>query len=173
MKTKTKEAPRPRRRRILAAVENRDTDGKFGKGNRAAAGRRGRHAELRAALASAVAPDEVREILRAMAKRALGGDVAAGIAVLDRLLGRPAREALPAGDGIDLGALDTLADIRRATASLARAAASGTVDVAAARDLHQQLVDLAELILASRLADRVADLEARMASGGAPHPNGL
>jgi hypothetical protein len=84
---------KPRRRRKVATVENgangRTARGTFATGNRAAAGRRGRHVELREALADALTAVDVQRIVAALVARAARGDVVAATTLLDRYFGRP------------------------------------------------------------------------------------
>lgn len=69
----------------------RDEQGRFTVGNGGGPGNP--HAtqvgRLRSALLSAVTEEDMRDVVRALAKKAKGGDVAAARVLFDRVLGRP------------------------------------------------------------------------------------
>ena len=68
----------------------RDGRGRFATGNRCALGNphARRVAELRAALLSAVTPEDIEAIARVLVKKAKGGDVVAVKELLDRCIGK-------------------------------------------------------------------------------------
>lgn len=70
----------------------RDQRGRFAAGNRAGQGNKlaGQVAKLRASLIRGVTEADMRAIIKALVKKARGGDVAAAKIVLERTLGRPA-----------------------------------------------------------------------------------
>ena len=71
----------------------------------------GQVARLRAAMLEAIAPDDLHAIVRALIKRARGGDVAAAREVFDRTLGRPA--AGPLLDHADAHAIAAVLEVIR------------------------------------------------------------
>jgi hypothetical protein len=129
--------------------------GTFAEGNACARGRRTPGAELREAVRGAVTGDELRKLLRKLLRRGLRGDTAAAVVVLDRTIGRAAKQPTETnGAGIDLGPLESLADIQRAGAKVIAAAARAEIDPTLARELAMQLRTAAEL--------RVADIATRL-----------
>lgn len=108
-----------------------------------------------------MAEGEAEAVLRSVLAAAKAGDMAAAKVLLDRVWparkGRPMRFALPA--------LESLADVPRATAAIAAAVAAGelTTDEAAG---------LAGVLAAHVRAAEVADLEARIAALEAVQPQG-
>jgi len=85
--------------------EGRGTDGRFTPGNRAAAGN-AFHREVaarRKALLSAIGPEDVACVARALRDQALAGDVAAAKVLLLYVVGKPAEAADP--DRLDLDEL--------------------------------------------------------------------
>ena len=75
------------------AKNGRTQAGTFAPGNKAAAGRSSRSAELRRAFIDAVSLEDVQEIAAALVKSAKGGDIAAAKLLLDRIgKGNPAAD---------------------------------------------------------------------------------
>lgn len=74
-------------------MNGRTDQGRFAPGNRAAAGRSSRAAELRRAFSEAITPEDIRELAAAMMTAAKGGDIAAAKIILDRCCGRPSPDA--------------------------------------------------------------------------------
>jgi len=99
----------------------RDGRGRFAAGNRF--GRGNRHfraiARLRMAVAQAVTADDVLRVLRALADRAVAGDIEAAKVYLERVLGRPMAEP-PDPDRAALHALYLREERQRLEAELRR-----------------------------------------------------
>ena len=134
-------------------TEDRGSNGRFVKGNRASPGRppgRGAVAELRDKLAKDM--DKIIEVLRA---QALAGDPQAIRIVLDRVLPSLRPIELPATLDIPEG---NLAHQARA---VVRAAAAGNIAPGQAAQLITALGGVAKIIEIDELADRVAALEER------------
>lgn len=74
-------------------IERDSGTGKFGAGNKAAAGRRVLSAELREAMVASVTPEDIRAVMAALVKAASGGDVAASKLLFDRVIGKLQIEA--------------------------------------------------------------------------------
>jgi hypothetical protein len=74
-------------------IERDSGTGRFGAGNKAAAGRRVLSAELREAMVASVTPEDIRVIMAALVKAASGGDVAASKLLFDRVIGKLQTEA--------------------------------------------------------------------------------
>ena len=72
----------------------RDAAGRFQPGNPGGPGNpfAKRVAELRSALLEAVGAEDVKHVVKALADKAKGGDVAAAKVLLDRLFGQPKQE---------------------------------------------------------------------------------
>lgn len=97
----------------------RDRHGRFGRGNRAAAGHAAPYAakvaSLRAALLEAVSPEDIQAIAKALIEKARRGDLRAARELFDRLLGAPDRSTwtqdnLPAAAQAALDAQQQLQD---------------------------------------------------------------
>jgi len=79
----------------------RDQTGRFASGNRFGRGRPlGAQSELRSAMIEAVGPEDVRDIVLSLVRKAKSGDVAAAKEVLDRCCGRTPL-ALPESRNVD------------------------------------------------------------------------
>lgn len=79
---------------VLNGADGRQADGKFAVGNQAAAGRRSRSKDLRAAFESAVTPEAMGEVTEAMLRAARLGDVSAAKLITDQCLVKPNIEAI-------------------------------------------------------------------------------
>lgn len=75
---------------------DRQSDGKFAPGNRAASGRRSRSKELRAAFEAAVTSETMTEVVSAMCQAARLGDVSAAKLITDQVLVKPNIESIVA-----------------------------------------------------------------------------
>jgi hypothetical protein len=84
---------------VPTALNGHDTRGRFTAGNRVAAGRRSRTAEVAAAIARAGTPERIEALLLALHARGLRGDTFAAKLFLHYTAGRPAYS-------IDLGVRD-------------------------------------------------------------------
>jgi hypothetical protein len=74
-------------------MNGRTDQGRFAPGNRAAAGRSSRAAELRKAFAEAVSADDIAAIASGLVKAAKEGCVQSAKIILDRCCGRPSPDA--------------------------------------------------------------------------------
>ena len=76
---------------VSYGADGRGTGGRFAPGNRHGRGNPhlSRLADAQAAVRDAIAPDELRQVLRKLLAMALGGDVQAARVLLDRVCGRP------------------------------------------------------------------------------------
>lgn len=74
-------------------MDNKDANGRFVKGNKAAVGRRAKHAEhvgkLRAAMLAAMTPESVLRIMATLETEAENGNLVAIKEYLDRAVGKP------------------------------------------------------------------------------------
>ncbi len=82
------------------AMNGRTQNGTFAPGNRAAAGRSSRAAELRRAFTEAITPEDIQVIASALVKSAKDGDIAAAKLIFDRVLGKadPVRDEVTSRD---------------------------------------------------------------------------
>lgn len=77
---------------VSGGKSGRDSRGKFLAGNRFSRGAtplQAKQQKLRAALLSAVTPQDLREVIQALLAKARGGDVGAAQELLNRVIGRP------------------------------------------------------------------------------------
>lgn len=138
----------------------RGPDGRFGPGNRAAAGARNpaaRHAyELARAVREATSPEDVMAVLERLRAAALDGDTAAAALWLQRVAG-PARVVAE----VELPDVVDAPSASQAFAAIVRAAAAGEVDIAVAERLAVLVRQHADAVAYEALAARLTDLEAR------------
>jgi hypothetical protein len=150
-------------RQLRSNSDGRDERGRFRAGNELSRGNGGQRdrSRIRRALAAAVTDEDLSAVVRKAIAQARNGDRHARSWLSDRLAGTPRREQLDV-QAVQLGALDSLEDVRAAAARVATAAAAGTLTIEAAKLLAQQLHTLAELHIATDLAARIEDVEQRV-----------
>ena len=141
---------------------DRDTRGRFAKGNKAATGNPSwrRLAAMRAEVLASIDPNDVREVLDGLRDRALDGDVQAAKEWLTRVLGKPQSPERVA----DVPTQELATGVK-AIAQMSTALLSGTFDgeipVEAAVKLASVMETHRRILEACDLEERIVRLEAR------------
>ena len=148
-------------RALVEEAGERDASGRFLPGN--STSRRGGNPRLKAlaaaqqAIRDACSPEQVVEVLEALRTQAMNGDVAAGIAWLTRILGRPREEAPEVC--IDLPAIVDASSLAEGLRTVAGAAADGTIPLDAGERLAALLSHVGEALVVRELSERLDALE--------------
>jgi hypothetical protein len=137
----------------------RKPDGKFGPGNRANPNGRPAGSRNRATIAlEALIDGQGEAVINAMIEAAVGGDVSAGRALLDRLV--PARRDRPVL--FALPPLTSATDAPKAMAAIVQAVANGNLTASEASDLAALVEKFVKAIEASELAVRLSAIEKQL-----------
>jgi hypothetical protein len=143
-------------------VADRDKGGRFAKGHKqpGPGNPAARHARALAnAARAAIEPDELRGVLRTLLGLARAGDTAAAKLLLDRTLGRSREE--PSATALDLGPLESAADLPLALQRIGAAMARGEVSPSEAAQSVQLVDALGAALERAALEVRIARLEER------------
>lgn len=138
----------------------RDSHGRFSRGNRAAVGRSNRRDGWRHALRDAVTDDDWREIVRKAIEQARSGDENARRFVAEYALGKP--RPMETVTSVDLGNLSSVHEVVDATVKLVRAAGAGEVSLEAATRVGALLAATRETLEVRDLEERLKELERRL-----------
>lgn len=115
-------------------------------------------------LAEKLINDDAEEIVRAILNAARGGDVAAGKAVLDRLL--PVKRPGDRPISFSMPAITTAADAVTSMAAITNAVADGRLTPAEGESLGRLVETFRKVLETDQLERRVLELEARLAAVG-------
>lgn len=141
-------------------MAGRMANGRFARGNKASRGavRGSRHrASL---LAEQLIDGQGHALVQKAVEMALGGDASVMRALLDRLV--PPRKDRPVM--VDLPPVRTADDLRHALSAILGATADGTITPGEASDLGRLMASAARAVEVAELSDRLAAVEAELAS---------
>lgn len=143
------------------AADGRDRGGRFTTGNRIAKGNAmaKRMQEHRAAVAGAISPAALFEVVDGLLKAARSGDAAAARLLLEYTLGKP--RPAPLVLDFDLPDLNDAKAVADALKAVTAAVAAGDLDVEAGQQVAGLVAQVATATAWQEVADRVAALERR------------